>query len=69
MHDKEIIPIIKKRRKILKISQEKLAQISGVSLRTLKAFESGEGNPTLKTLNKLTEVLGLEVILNIKKIK
>jgi len=66
MHFQELIKIIKDRRDSLQITQETLAQISGVSLRTLKQFESGKGNPTLKTMHKIAEVLGLEVSLKIK---
>lgn len=42
-----LIEQIKERRKVLAITQETLADISGVGLRTLKQFESGRGNPTL----------------------
>lgn len=68
MLQEELIKIIKERRKTLKITQEDLAELAEVSLRTLKQFESGKGNPTLKTLEKLAEVLGLEIRLEIKKI-
>ncbi len=68
MHSKELIEIIKERREVLKVTQETLADLSGVGLRTLKQFESGKGNPTLKTLQKLVDVLGLEVCLKIKNV-
>ena len=64
-----IINQIKERRKVLTISQETLAEISGVGLRTLKQFESGEGNPTLETLQKLCDALGLEIKLEVKTIE
>lgn len=64
-----IINQIKERRKVLAISQETLAEISGVGLRTLKQFESGKGNPTLETLQKLCDALGLEIKLEVKSIK
>ena len=67
MHQKEIIKALKDRREALKVNQEYLAELSGVSLRTLKAIESGKGNPTLDTLNKLAEVLGMELKLEVKK--
>ena len=67
MHFNHIILEIKKRRESLQVTQEMLAELSGVGLRTLKQFESGKGNPTLLTLQKLTDVLGLEVSLTIKK--
>ncbi|VDH15474.1 anaerobic benzoate catabolism transcriptional regulator [Algoriella xinjiangensis] len=64
-----LIDQIKERRKVLAISQETLAEISGVGLRTLKQFESGKGNPTLETLQKLCDALGLEIKLEIKTIE
>ncbi|MFV0209796.1 helix-turn-helix domain-containing protein [Empedobacter falsenii] len=64
-----LIEQIKERRKVLAISQETLAEISGVGLRTLKQFESGKGNPTLETLQKLCNALGLEIKLEVKTIE
>lgn len=64
-----LIEQIKERRKVLAISQETLAEISGVGLRTLKQFESGKGNPTLETLQKLCDALGLEIKLEVKSIE
>ncbi len=57
--------IIKLRREELGITQEHLAEISSVSLRTLKAIETDKGNPTIKSLKRLTQVLGLEIKLEI----
>jgi len=68
MHFQEIIQIIKVRRESLKVTQETLAEMSGVGLRTLKQFESGKGNPTLSTLHKISDVLGMEVCLKIKNV-
>lgn len=68
MHQELLIRTIKERRETLRITQEVLAELSGVGLRTLKQFESGKGNPTLNTLYKLAEVLGMEIKLDIKKI-
>lgn len=58
--------MIKARREMLQVNQEMLAELSGVSLRTLKQFESGKGNPTLKTISKLADALGLELALQVK---
>jgi transcriptional regulator with XRE-family HTH domain len=66
MHFEELIKIIKQRRAALQVTQETLAQLSGVGLRTLKQFESGKGNPTLQTLQKIADVLGMEVSLKLK---
>ena len=66
MHFENIIQQVKKRRSALRVTQELLADISGVSLRTIKQFESGKGNPTLDTLMKLSDALGLEICLQVK---
>lgn len=64
----ELINKIKERRNSLDVTQESLAELSGVGLRTLKQFESGKGNPTLNTLQKLADVLGLQISLKIKDV-
>lgn len=69
MHFEKLIMQIKTRRDELQITQETLAEISGVGLRTLKEFESGKGNPTMQTVSKLANALGLELYLQIKPIK
>ena len=69
MHSNELVQTIKTRREALQVTQETLAELSDVGLRTLKQFESGKGNPTLATLQKLADTLGLEVELRVKKLK
>lgn len=66
MHFEKLIHTIKERRENLKVNQENLAKLSGVGLRTLKQFESGKGNPTLQTIQKIADVLGLEICLKVK---
>ena len=66
MHFIELIKTIKERRETLQVTQEGLAELSGVGLRTLKQFESGKGNPTLSTLQKMSDVLGMEICLRTK---
>ena len=68
MHFEELIKTIKERRDVLQVTQKTLADLSDVGLRTLKQFESGKGNPTLLTLEKLADVLGMEVCLKLKNI-
>lgn len=68
MHFDKLIKSIKDRREMLQVTQETLSELSGVGLRTLKQFESGKGNPTLLTLQKLSDALGLEICLQLKKI-
>lgn len=58
---------IKNRRKELNITQPHLAELAKISTNTLYKLERGQGNPSLDVLNKLAEVLGLELILEVKK--
>jgi len=59
---------IKYRRKELGITQPHLAELAGISINTLYKLERGKGNPSLNVLNKLIEVLGMELRLEIKKL-
>lgn len=68
MHFSELKNTIKTRRENLQVTQETLAELSGVGLRTLKQFESGKGNPTLLTIQKLADVLGFELCLKLKNV-
>ncbi|MEZ4801090.1 MAG: helix-turn-helix transcriptional regulator [Flavobacteriales bacterium] len=68
MHFSELIKTIKERREAMRVTQEELADLSGVGLRTLKQLESGKGNPTLSTLQKVCDVLGMEICLKIKNL-
>ncbi|HUX54735.1 MAG TPA: helix-turn-helix domain-containing protein [Williamwhitmania sp.] len=58
---------IKSRRKELSITQPHLAELAQISTNTLYKLERGYGNPSLDVLNKLAEVLGLELKLEVKK--
>jgi len=66
MHFQSLIDTLKERRENLQVNQENLAKVAGVELRTLKQFESGKGNPTLQTVQKIGDVLGLEICLKVK---
>jgi y4mF family transcriptional regulator len=67
-HLHHLIQQIKERREILKITQESLADLSGVGLRTIKQLEGGKGNPTFNTLQEIADVLGLELVLQVKRL-
>ena len=69
MSDNRIGQAIRDRRKELGITQPHLAEVAGVSTNTLYKLEKGQGNPTLDVLTKLTEVLGMELKLEVKKLK
>lgn len=53
--------VIKSRRKTLAISQQDLAEMAGVGLATIKDIERGKGNPSMGTVSKIMEVLGMEI--------
>jgi len=67
-HFEILVKSIKERRESMQVTQETLAEISGVGLRTIKQFERGKGNPTLLTLSKMADALGFEICLKIKEV-
>jgi y4mF family transcriptional regulator len=64
---KQLGETVRKRRKELSITQPHLAELAEISTNTLYKLERGQGNPSLKVLNKLADVLGMELILEVKK--
>ena len=62
------LSIIKQRRVLLGITQQDLADFSGVGLRTIRQIESGESNPSIETLSKILDVVGMEIVFNIKNL-
>jgi transcriptional regulator with XRE-family HTH domain len=58
---------IRKRRKDLSITQPHLAELAEISTNTLYKLERGQGNPSLEVINKLADVLGMELTLEVKK--
>ena len=59
--------VIKARRKVLGISQQDLAEMSGVSLPTVKDIERGLANPSLSTISKLLDVLGMDIVYRVRQ--
>ena len=59
--------VLKTRRAKLKLSQVDLAEMSGVSLATVKDIERGKANPSLRTVEKLIDVLGLEISYHLRQ--
>ncbi len=64
---KDIGEIIRTRRRELGITQPHLAELANISTNTLYKLERGQGNPSFDILNKLAEVLGMEITLDVKK--
>jgi y4mF family transcriptional regulator len=59
--------IIKKRRNLLKLTQQDLSEMSNVTERTIYKIENGIGSVTFETMQKLCDVLGLEIDIKAKK--
>ena len=52
---------IRSARKDAGITQEDLAHLAGTSVRTVRAIETGTGNPSLRAVVAVSGVLGLRV--------
>lgn len=59
--------VMKLRREILNLSQQDLAEMASISLSTVKDIERGKGNPSLSTVDKILEVLGIEIEYKIRQ--
>jgi transcriptional regulator with XRE-family HTH domain len=62
----DLATFIKERRKQLKLSQIDLAELSEVSVRQLSDIETEKSSPTIETLSKICETLGLSIELKVK---
>ncbi len=58
--------IIKNRRKELGLTQNTLALLSQVGINTIVSIVRDSKSPSLDTLEKVTEVLGLDISLQLK---
>jgi transcriptional regulator with XRE-family HTH domain len=63
----QIGQLITKRREFLKLRQEDLSEMSGIAIKTIHLIEKGSGNPSMATIEKIAIVLGLELMLQIRK--
>ena len=73
-HSERIFPVFTNmlpeganRRALLGISQQDLSDYSGVGISTVKDLERGVGNPSLQTLQKILDVVGMEMMLQVKQ--
>ncbi|MEL6656968.1 MAG: helix-turn-helix domain-containing protein [Bacteroidota bacterium] len=64
----QIGSVIKARRKALGLTQPHLAELAEISTNTLYKIERGQTNPTLEILEKIFEVLGLELSVTVKQL-
>lgn len=68
MNNREIGNTLRVRREFLHLRQEDLAEMSGVTVKTIHLVESGNGNPSVKTLEKLAQILGMDLLIQVKKV-
>ena len=61
----DIVNVMKERRRSLRLSQWDLAEMAEVSLATIKDIERGKGNPSLRTIERIMAVLGMDIVLKI----
>ncbi|MEY4987879.1 MAG: hypothetical protein RL567_1658 [Bacteroidota bacterium] len=54
--------IIREKRNALRLKQEDLSLQSGVAVKTIHSIELGKGNPAIKTILRLFEILELDFI-------
>lgn len=68
MNHIQIGETIQARRMALSLKQGDLAEMTGITEKTIYLVESGRGNPSVATLFKLLDVLGLELSVAVKKL-
>lgn len=57
----ELKDLMKERREVLSLTQQDLAEMAQVGVATVKDIERGQGNPSLNTIKKILDVLGIEI--------
>lgn len=63
----ELSELMKERRRILSLTQQDLAEMAQVGLATVKDIERGHANPSLSTVKKILEVLGMVIDYRLRK--
>jgi len=63
----EIAQVVLHRRKVLGIRQQDLADLVDITTRYLYEVEKGKANPSLETLVRIFDALGLTMEINIKR--
>lgn len=63
----EVMDIMRQRRETLSLTQQDLAEMAQVGLATIKDIERGKGNPSLRTIKKILDVLGIEIEYRIRQ--
>ncbi len=63
-----VFETIRNRRALLGVTQEELADVTGVSIRRIVDIERGKATPSFATLQKIAAALGLEITAAVRKI-
>jgi transcriptional regulator with XRE-family HTH domain len=66
MNNDKIGEIIQKRRVYLKLTQKDVAEMAGITFKSISEIELGIRNPTLSMLNRILEVLGLTLSIHLR---
>ena len=66
MNNRQIGKIIQERRDYLNLTQKDVAEMAGITFKSISEIELGIRNPSINTLNKVLDVLGLELSVQIK---
>ena len=66
MNSDKIGKIIHERRVYLNLTQKDVAEMAGTTFKSISEIELGIRNPTLNTLNRILDVLGLTFTVHIK---
>lgn len=65
MHKKEFAEILSKNRKLRGLTQRKLAERTGFTVRAIQYWEKGVKNISLENADKLLKALGTEIVIGV----
>jgi transcriptional regulator with XRE-family HTH domain len=66
MDNQQIGKIIQERRDYLNLTQKDVAEMAGITFKSVSEIELGIRNPSLNTLKSILDVLGLALTVQIK---
>ncbi len=66
MNNQQIGKIIQERRVYLNLTQKDVAEMAGITFKSISEIELGLRNPTLSTIKCVLDVLGLELTIQTK---
>lgn len=67
MNATELGTTIESRRKVLRLNQEELAELAGVSVRFLRDLEHGKVSARLDKVFDVLDTLGLDVVVKVRQ--